>query len=112
MSKTTELVDDALRRFAEAAKEGKPTVEIFRCNAEALAEEIAVLREQLEVSVDRAESWKNIAEHHQRELNVVKEEYTASIAHGQSWKSLCEKYKEVAEARGEALDKMRAQGIR
>ena len=42
-----------------------------------LRDEKAVLEEQLAVACDRAQSWKN----------------------------LCDKYKELAEARGEALDK-------
>lgn len=44
-------------------------------------EEFAILREQLEVAVDRSQSWKN----------------------------LCEHYKELAEARGEALDRLRGE---
>lgn len=71
-----------MRVFKEAVAAGKLTVTFFRCHVETILEEIEVLREQLEVATDRAQSWKN----------------------------LCERYKELSEARGEALDLQRQKG--
>ena len=73
MSKNVELVKDAFRRMREAIKEGKPTVTLFCCNAEALIEEIEVLREQLKAATDRSQSWKNLAERHEFSRNEALE---------------------------------------
>ena len=82
----TMLAAQAITRIKECRTEGKPTVLLFECEATALL----ATYEQLDAEVSR---WR---EKRIKELLRIGE-----------LKELCTKYKELAEARGEALDLVR-----
>jgi len=48
----TPWTDDAIRRIREAQAEGKPTVTLFECLADAIANEVERLREEVKTATE------------------------------------------------------------